>query len=51
LALLAAELVAAILAGWADGRLMLERLERPRPTSWKEQRAVLACLEPPLSPG
>jgi hypothetical protein len=38
LALLAPDIVDAILAGRADQALMLERLERPLPESWKEQR-------------
>ena len=38
LALLAPDLVEAILAGWADQRVMLERLERPLPMGWEEQR-------------
>jgi hypothetical protein len=41
LALLAPDIVEAILSGWADQRLMLERLERPLPLGWKEQRAAL----------
>jgi hypothetical protein len=31
-------MVEAILAGSADQSLMLERLERPLPASWEEQR-------------
>jgi hypothetical protein len=38
LALLAPDLVEAILRGKADQALMLERLERPLPASWEEQR-------------
>jgi hypothetical protein len=41
LALLAPDLVEAILGGWVDQRLMLERLERPLPVSWEEQRQLL----------
>ena len=37
LALLAPDLVAAILGGWADQRVMLEQLERPLPVRWEEQ--------------
>jgi hypothetical protein len=37
LALLAPDIVEAILAGRADQSLMLERLERPLPASWEEQ--------------
>ena len=42
LALLAPDIVEAILGGWADQRVMLERLERPLPMGWGEQRAALA---------
>ena len=38
LALLAPDLLEAILGGWADQQVMLERLERPPPVSWEEQR-------------
>jgi hypothetical protein len=38
LALLAPDLVETILAGHADPALMLERLERPLPACWEEQR-------------
>ena len=41
LALLAPDLVEAILGGWADQRVVLERLERPLPMRWEEQRAIL----------
>jgi hypothetical protein len=37
LALLAPDIVDAILAGSADQALLLEQLERPLPVSWKEQ--------------
>jgi hypothetical protein len=30
-------MVEAILGGWADQRVMLERLERPLPVGWEEQ--------------
>ena len=40
LALLAPDLVEAILGGWADQRVMLERLERPLPMGWEEQRQL-----------
>jgi hypothetical protein len=40
LALLAPDLVEAILAGQTDQALMLEQLERPLPASWEEQRAL-----------
>ena len=38
LALLAPDTVEAVLAGKADQALMLERLERPLPATWEEQR-------------
>jgi hypothetical protein len=38
LALLAPDIVEAILAGKTDQALMLEELERPLPASWAEQR-------------
>jgi hypothetical protein len=38
LAMLAPDIVEAILEGRADQSLMLERLERPLPASWDEQR-------------
>jgi hypothetical protein len=41
LALLAPDIIEAILAGSADQSLMLERLERPLPASWDEQRAMM----------
>jgi hypothetical protein len=41
LALLAADLIEAILTGDADQSLMLERLERPLPAGWEEQRRRL----------
>jgi hypothetical protein len=40
-ALLALDIVEAILGGWADQRMMLEKLERPLPVGWEEQRAAL----------
>jgi hypothetical protein len=43
LALLAPDIVEAILAGRLDQAVMLEQLERPLPASWDEQRAQL-CL-------
>jgi hypothetical protein len=42
LALLAPDIIEAILGGMADQSLMRERLERPLPASWVEQRATLA---------
>jgi hypothetical protein len=41
LALLAPDIVEAILGGRADQRVMLETLERPLPMGWEEQRARL----------
>jgi hypothetical protein len=41
LALLAPNIVKAILSGWADQRVMLERLERLLPVDWEGQRQVL----------
>jgi hypothetical protein len=41
LALLAPDIVEAILAGRTDQALMLEQLDRPLPASWEEQRRVL----------
>ena len=38
LALLAPDIVDAILAGRADHGMVLEQLERPLPASWEEQR-------------
>ena len=42
LALLAPDIVEAILGGWADQRVMLETLERPLPIGWKGQQLHLA---------
>jgi hypothetical protein len=44
LALLAPDVVEAILAGRTDQGLMLEQLERPLPASWKEQGALVHTL-------
>jgi hypothetical protein len=41
LALLAPDIVEAIVAGMTDQRIMLEQLERPLPASWEEQRRRL----------
>ena len=41
LALVAPDIVEAILAGRADQSLMLETLERPLPASWAEQRHLI----------
>ena len=45
LALLAPDIVEAILGGWADQRMMLEKLEKPLPMTWDQQRRVLASLQ------
>jgi hypothetical protein len=44
LALLAPDIVEAILAGGTDQALMLEKLERPLPVGWEEQRGLLDRL-------
>ena len=49
LALLAPDIVEAILGGWADQRVMLERLERPLPVGWEEQRGLVR--QPSVSAG
>jgi hypothetical protein len=41
LALLAPDIVETILVGSADQSLMLQRLERPLPASWDEQRRLV----------
>ncbi len=41
LALLAPEIVESILGGWADQRVMLEKLERPLPAGWEEQKRFI----------
>ena len=47
LALLAPDIVEAILAGRTDQPLMLTRLERPLPAIWEEQRQrVLSAFRP-----
>jgi len=38
LSLLAPDIVEAILGGWADQRVMLEKLERPLRVNWQHQR-------------
>ena len=40
-ALLAPDMVEAILAGWTDHALMLEKLERPLPACWEERRELI----------
>jgi hypothetical protein len=42
LALLAPDIAEATLGGWADHRVMLERLERPLPVGWEEQRRAIS---------
>jgi hypothetical protein len=46
LALLAPDIIEAFLGGRADQSLMLERLERPLPASWKEQRLLVCSAAP-----
>ena len=46
LALLAPDIVEAMLGGWADQRVMLEKLERPLPMGWEEQRRHLKPAAP-----
>jgi hypothetical protein len=46
LALLAPDIVEAILAGRTDQVLMLEQLERPLPASWAEQRLLVCSAAP-----
>ena len=41
LTLLAPDIVEAILGGWADQRVVLEKLERPLLVGWEEQRRHL----------
>ena len=45
LALLAPDIVEPILAGDADPALILEKLERPLPMSWNEQRQLIRDFE------
>jgi hypothetical protein len=42
LALLSPDIIEAILVGSADQSLMLERLDRPLPASWEEQRRLVS---------
>jgi hypothetical protein len=42
LALLAPDIIEAIIAGRTDQALMLERLERPLPASWAQQRRLVS---------
>jgi hypothetical protein len=49
LALLAPDIVDAILAGMTDQALMLEKLERPLPASWEEQRQKISSASDDLS--
>ena len=42
LALVAPDLVEAILGGWTEQRVMLEKLARPLSVVWGEQRAFVA---------
>jgi hypothetical protein len=45
LALLAPNIVEAILIGATDQAVVLEQLERPLPASWEEQRSLFAATE------
>jgi hypothetical protein len=49
LALLAPDIVEAILAGRTDQGMMLEQLERPLPASWDEQRSLLPAASTPIA--
>ena len=51
LALLAPDIVEAILAGRTDQALMLEQLERPLPAGWEEQHPCLALCAQMLAVG
>jgi hypothetical protein len=46
LALLAPDIIEAILAGKADQSLLLEQLERPLPACWEEQRLLVFSAAP-----
>jgi hypothetical protein len=50
LALLAPDIIEAILAGRTDQALVLEKLERPLPASWEEQRRRLIARMGTLDP-
>ena len=50
LALLASDMVASMLAGQTDQRLMLAHLERPLPASWEEQRRHIKLAPDVRSP-
>jgi hypothetical protein len=43
--MLAPDTVEAILAGSTDQVLMLEKLQRPLPSSWEEQRQMIGHFE------
>ena len=43
LALLAPDIIDAILTGETDQGMVLEQLERPLPASWEEQRHVISA--------
>jgi hypothetical protein len=49
LALLAPDIIEAILMGQMDQALMLEKLERPLPASWEGQRLLLPASCQPLA--
>jgi hypothetical protein len=42
-ALLAPDIIEAILAGRTDQGMMLEQMERPLPAGWEEQRVAFRC--------
>ena len=48
LALIAPDLVEAILAGSMEQVMMLEKLERPLPANWGEQRAMIVPCGRPI---
>ena len=49
LALLAPDIIKAILAKRTDQWLILERLERPLPMSWEDQRSLLPAASTPIT--
>jgi hypothetical protein len=46
---LAPDIIEAIVAGKADQSLMLEKLERPLPSSWEEERVLLSAGDATLT--
>jgi hypothetical protein len=49
LALLAPDIIEAILAKRTDQWLIMERLERPLPMSWEDQRSLLPAASTPIT--